>query len=216
MENTIFNNIVKFDDYKVSYIGIPKAANSSIKKWLLPLINIDEANVGANIHDRSVVSFDYTNNRQLFVKHKDFFVFTITRNPWDRLVSTYNDKVKREEVHLPFQKLGFTNDMSFSQFVNRCCEIPDSEADVHFRSQYSMLTWHGRFLPNLIVKLDDLSNHNKAISSLLEGYTGLDLGPIPWENKKAHADYKSYYDESILEKFKNRYKKDVTFLGYNF
>ena len=209
-----FSNILFFSTIKIAYIGIPKAANTSIKYWLLPLVGKENIET-SNIHKRNI-GYVYCNNKWLF-EHKDScFVFTVVRNPWSRLYSTYRDKIKRKNVHTPLKKLGFENSMSFKDFIKKCCDIPDNKADVHIRSQSAMLMWQGTLLPNLIIKMEQLADVSNIIESVVTTHSDKKLGKLPWKNKNNDGVYKEVYDDETKELVALRYERDIRLFGYSF
>lgn len=209
-----FKNIVVFPEWKLAYIGIPKAANTSIKRWLLPLIGKPDEHYN-NIH-RDDVGFSYSDNEWL-AEHKDeYFVFTVVRNPWARAYSTYKDKVVRKVVHGPLRKLGFTEGMSFRDFLVRCNDVGDDVADVHIRSQWSMVIRKGLCLTNLIIKTESLDSQIGSLKSFITTTTGCELAPFPWENRKTDGDYRGHYSGDMKDLVRKRYERDVAFFGYEF
>src|SRR5215203_6131416 len=136
------------DDRKFIYFVVQKVACSSIKTALLPLFDVstngfrttrNDGTTGLRIHrlfDRS----DYQIRRtqliaELHDHYDNYFKFAFVRNPWDRLVSCYCQKLNPNG---PGLKLPVDNDielypgMSFPAFVEAVHAIPDGEANPHF------------------------------------------------------------------------------------
>lgn len=204
----VFGNVIVDDRLWLAYIGIPKAGNTSVKKWLAKSCRVALPNAGKiNIHDRVQYPFEYRTNKWLAKHRKPYFVFTVVRNPLERLASAYRDKIQREEVHTPLKKLGFTNDMSFFDFVQLACDITDDEADVHIRSQWAMLSYEGQFLPNLFVHLDDI---NKI--RLLAQYEPLLNEPVKKENATSGRAVK--VSNKVQDLVRKRYDQDYQFFGF--
>jgi len=204
----VFGNIIVDDRLRLAYIGIPKAGNTSVKKWLAESFGVALPNEGRiNIHDRVKYPFEYRTNRWLAKHGKSYLVFTVVRSPLERLASAYRDKIQREKVHTPLQKLGFTNAMSFGDFIQLACDIPDDEADVHIRSQWAMLSYEGQFLPNLTVHLGEI---NKI--RLLAQYEPLLDKPVTKENATSNRAVKiTNKFQSLIRK---RYIQDYEFFGF--
>lgn len=85
------------DKYKFIYCQIPKNACSAIKKWILELEEnpkiktLQNAELLKYIHSYKYKTIDplaILNNP----KYKDYFLFTIVRNPYLRLISAFKDR----------------------------------------------------------------------------------------------------------------------------
>jgi hypothetical protein len=117
------------------YIEVPKVATSSIKITLASLLGIDLEPVGGNPHK---VRFPAPASRQSGpTLYPGLFSFAFVRNPWDRLVSCYRDKILGEVPEFtsfhPARGVAyclarfdvFRAGMSFDEFVKAVAAVPD-------------------------------------------------------------------------------------------
>jgi len=154
--------------------------------------------------------------KNYFGLYKDYFKFAFVRNPYDRLVSCYNDKIfngrKNEDIIL---KNNFYVNMPFKEFVKKVFSIPDLRADQHIRSQYYSLTDEkGNLLVDFIGKFENLEKDYKFVCKKI----GIkNPKSLPHKNKsKRKNDYRQYYDEEARKIVEKRYKKDLEVFGYEF
>lgn len=134
--------------HKFVYYDVPKAACTTVKLWIA---DADGIAVKSSIHSTDIPRISY---RKAASKYKDYFHFSFVRNPWDRLVSCYYNKICdpadkgiRNAVIVDGEYKGFTGrygkgyfkHMTFTDFVHFICDIPDWMCDAHFRSQDTFL-----------------------------------------------------------------------------
>lgn len=116
-------NNIALPEYGIGFFLIPKAANSSIK-WALCEATGREPTPDT-IHNDWDIRPDFP---------RQWLRFAVVRDPFTRLVSCWWQKLHcGGESKL--RRLGFKKGMPFPDFVARVCEIDDSDADHHFRSQ---------------------------------------------------------------------------------
>ena len=145
------------EDHRFIYFITQKVACSSIKIALLPFFHIDGEkyayiNRYGNKRIRIHQAYDDSNYQigkaylvNNYDKYNEYFKFGFVRNPWDRVVSCFIQKLHKNKtpdrtdgspLRPPFgDKSAFFLGMTFDEFVERIHQIPDAEADYHFRSQ---------------------------------------------------------------------------------
>jgi hypothetical protein len=134
------------------WVRIPKCASSSV-----------QASFKQHPRELSCLSdVNFSNIKNIFV---------VTRNPLDRLVSCWSDRVNRatKGSHLmpeSIQDQKYVGD--FAAFANAVCKIPDTKADQHFRSQYTFLLGIPIWLPVIHVDLYDLSTSWSKIKNQIK------------------------------------------------
>jgi len=194
--------------YKSIYIVVPKVANTSIRNILK---KIDE--------DTFVVP-----KSKIQKYKKDHFVFSFVRNPYDRIVSCYKDKVrskKETKNNLVFNegvwknfplKIKKTN--KFNEFMRVIKSVPDKKSEEHFKSQHCFLTdKKGNLVPDFVGKFENLDEDFKKACKK----AGVENPPeLPQRNKsKRKKDYREYYDRETKKLVQERYKKDLELFGYS-
>lgn len=210
------------------YLWLHKVACSSLKDALLPLFDLDpqpykDSRGHYIVHD-VYQDTPYQIARRQFIEESerfyyDHFKFTFVRNPFDRLVSCYKDKIAGEEIPqylmVSAKQAGVEMypQMPFSEFAKAVCEIPDHLADGHFRSQHMtvcgpggeiMADFAGRF-ENIV---EDFDHVKEKI-----GAPWLELGE---RNRKASASYREFYDDETREIVAEKYERDLEAFDYSF
>jgi hypothetical protein len=158
-------------------------------------------------------------------RRRRYFTFAFVRNPFERLVSCYEDRVRRsiyEPVgrhyfdssynHVLINRLFgdyFYREMSFDDFIGLVTRIPDWLADGHFKSQYGWLVRYGHMLPDYIGKLERLPDD---WTPLAERYG---LPDLPRQNPSLRENTVNYFvSEGMIELAARRYRKDIETFGY--
>ncbi|MCC0176871.1 sulfotransferase family 2 domain-containing protein [Waterburya agarophytonicola K14] len=208
------------------YFEVPKVACSSMilkcADWID--LEIDRKRIHSKENKAIIPKVELN---LLDTEYKNYFKFTFVRNPWDRLVSCYKDKVRSDAnfnnsiykngVHTSFIKYNlFTAGMNFEDFVEAVCNIDDSQADAHILSQYHFVTdRQGVIFMNFIGKFENLREDFAKVAGRLD----ISDRELPHKNsskksKKKH--YSEYYSESTKAKVAQRYAKDIKIFNYQF
>jgi chondroitin 4-sulfotransferase 11 len=178
---------------------------------------------GEVVEEVHKINFPSAKKYKIATAYANYFRFAFVRNPWDRLVSCYKDKINYETAHVynryknPFvsylqQKGLYKRDMEFREFVEIVSQIPDEEAEGHIRSQYTYLEdRQGKILADFIGRFENLANDLQVIASRM----GVRL-TLPHLRRTTHGDYREYYDDFTIEAVRRRYAKDVLLFKYAF
>ena len=136
---------ILLEKYKAIYILVPKVATSSMKKVCLESLGINWD--GKDVH---LATLPYISKEEVLRnKYDSYFKFSFVRDPWNRIVSCYEDKINDKKIKPAYngqifrsfrQYQGMRVGMSFKEFVEVVAKIPDRISDVHFRSQYDLLS----------------------------------------------------------------------------
>lgn len=160
-----------------------------------------------------------------FLEYPDYPRFAVVRNPWDRILSCYLNKIKKDQnfesedfkngVMRKFHRFNvFYAGMPFDEFVHAVGQIPDEIADGHFASQYRRLVMDGEIVIDHLARFE---NFREATSSFLRG-VGLDVvTQVPHLNKSERWNaYTEYYNDETIQIVEERFKEDIRLFGYQF
>ncbi|MEZ5768502.1 MAG: sulfotransferase family 2 domain-containing protein [Paracoccaceae bacterium] len=138
---------------------------------------------------------------------EDFFVFTLVRNPWDRVVSYYH-WLRDQRFDHPAVTLARSQD--FAGFL-RQPEVTDSLRAQPF-GRY-VVDAAGVDRANLYIRLEHLAEDLAP----LEAHLGFRLGDIPRVNlSNRDRDWRRYYGDSEAEIVRELCETDIKRFGYAF
>jgi chondroitin 4-sulfotransferase 11 len=227
------------DEAKFLYFVVPKVACSSIKTALLSLFDIEAAGrVGEDdapdldVH-RLFAGSGYQINKNQLARRMDrgefreHFKFAFVRNPWDRLVSCYSDKVMdaRRAGESPFRHVPsergsrLYRGMPFAEFVETVCEIPDEESNMHFVSQYRIVCGPGEdrsIMADFVGRFENLSADFAEVAERIGGGKRLELPHRMRSASRESRPYTEFYDDRLKDLVHERYREDVEVFGYSF
>ncbi len=142
-------------------------------------------------------------------KYKDYFKFAFVRNPWDRLVSGWSDKVVNMNA-LNFDPQALSEMQQFENFVAYCTGLDLVTCNIHFRHQCRLIDLNE---VNYIGRLEHFNEDLTKIFRILQ----LPEIQIPVMNKSIRdPSYHSYYTDDTRRMVSEMYRKDIQLFGYTF
>jgi hypothetical protein len=211
--------------YSAVYIEIPKVACTRFKVAFAQLLGISLEQTGGDPHPVCYPSLDppATPTGSLY---PGWFSFAFVRNPWDRLVSCYRDKIRGEVAGFTYftSRPGvadclarfdaFVPGMSFDDFVGAVASIPDEEADAHFRSQYTFVTNDAGD-----IGVDFVGRYERLLADfgLVQRMIGLPPIKLPrLQAARYPVRYADYYSQRARRAVAERFARDIELFGYKF
>lgn len=137
-----------------------------------------------------------------------YYHFTFVRNPWDRLVSCWRDKVVHSNL-LEFSAAELSRMQDFGNFVDYVESVDVRACNPHFRLQVEMvdldkLDYVGRF-----ESLEDDLQH------VLQ-HLGIPLGTLMARGVRTKKNYRDFYTDDLAERVETIYKDDIEAFRYAF
>lgn len=193
------------DQHRAFFIHIPKTAGTSIYQSL-GMTSIEYTHVPARVIRRHYPA-----------EFSRYFVFVVVRNPWDRLVSTFeflrHGTSWKKQQRWAEQWLGAE---SFESFV---LKLDDDfrfrngvlAEDFFFTQSYFTTDRWGRSLVDQIYRFEALQ---EAFAELTQRFgVSADLAHA---RQSSRRDYRSYYNDRTAEIVGRLYAADATRFGYQF
>lgn len=220
---TFERTAVWLEAYSAVYIEVPKVACSSIKIALASVLGIHLAATGGDPHK---VLFPEPLVQPGPMLCPGLFSFAFVRNPWDRLVSCYRDKILGHVLDFtafhPERGVAcclarfdaFRPGMPFDAFVRAVAAIPDREADDHFRSQHSFATnAAGEIAVDYVGRFETFGSGFEQVCRKL-GLPALKLPCV--QSVSTPRPYVDYYTPETRDLVAVRFHEDVSLFRYTF
>ncbi|MBK1725627.1 sulfotransferase family protein [Halorhodospira neutriphila] len=200
------------------YYGIPKSANSTIVRTLIemnPSIKIlggyDDVSAKREAHAHP---FDVTLGDTFRIK-KNYYAFTFVRNPYDRVLSAYLDKMRagHKKIQKVRSRVAFSGEFpDFSDFVFYL-EQGGLYDDIHWAPQHNLLPPFKKL--DLIGRVENLESDLKEVTARI--FPGIPYqGPVDSRSHATGASGKryNYYTANLRKRIERLYRKDFKKYGY--
>lgn len=138
------------------------------------------------------------------------YKFTLVRNPWDKVVSHYEYRRKRNKTELA------TRNISFVEWVKKTYG-PEKDSFYYnnpkaFQAQVEWLKDNeDEISVDFVGKFESINKDFNHIASVI----GLDAS-LPHLNASKRRAYQSYYDDETMEIVARWFAEDIELFGYSF
>lgn len=198
--------------YKFIYIGIPKTATRSFVNAFY--------HEGKDVYDSEMFETKKA-YEQILKKYPDYFKFSFTRHPYDRILSCYNSKIGHHDLSLLKRAriMSFYKElkpgMSLEKFVDWLCnadEGRDKYADRHWMSQHKFLrNQDNTAITDMCGKYETLEKDLKTIMNKVDA-------PCPALKQKGWISNQNKHEDQISQNLKTklatRYEIDFKVFDY--
>ena len=203
------HHFIRMKRHNLLYGRVPKAANSSIKAALCRLLS-ERPPKGTKTTSDKFWQHETNQETELITLRRarkyrrSHFSFSFVRNPFDRLIAAYNNKViEIEAPPLPMQNMGITHGMSFEAFLDVLIETPFKHYDVHVLPQNQLLCIGNQIVPKFVGRVEQIDVHWAELRDLL-ARRGIDvMESLPQKNvrRSDRADLQSHFNsDALIEK----------------
>ncbi len=143
--------------------------------------------------------------------YKGYFKFAFARNPWDRLISCWNNKIvaANTDPQFGFTPTEFEKMKKFHNFVDYVGGLDIETCDHHLRSQCSLIDLDR---VDYLGRLETFTLDFAAVCKMLR----LPCEAIVSKNVSRRGSYREYYDEATIQKVSEIYRKDIQIFKYKF
>ena len=200
--------------HKFIFLHLPKTGGTSILKPLHKLCDESKFKTGhpkLRLVDNSYHLIGKSTDIKL---PADYAVYTIVRNPFQRVVSAFfylKSRVSKWQNDLNFCTKHELDRCNFSEFVKY--KLNDVSHYFHFRNiigDYILKKDIGRV--DSIGRFETLQQDFDIICDKI----GIPCQQLPHENKSKHKHYTEYYNEETREIVAEKYAEDIECFGYEF
>lgn len=202
----------RWDDGLLVYTAIAKVANTSLKSAMLQSFTPSASRMNPHSAD---VPYQTIEPNRVGADVPQHLHVAFVRNPFDRFVSFWSDKIQGSGMNDGIRALGFDVGMGFSETVRIAAEIPDEETDPHIRSQsFLLLNEKNQLRPDVICRFERLTTDWNLLREIVKFRTGIKMVRLPHRRVSDHDHFKDYYDRETRALIRHRYALDFERLNY--
>lgn len=181
------------------FIHVHRTAGSSLSNILRP-----------NLVGNHITLDQHSNLKTLgsdfLEKHKDYFTFGFTRNPWDRILSWY------KLLHMNQPKELEQDKKRFEEFLLRDQAIDMKIPFFHYNTLDYFSTKDNELINSQIFRYEELQTEVKSLFQQLK----FPFAEIPTLNSSDKKDYRSFYTNKSKELIAEKCQKDIQYFHYEF
>ncbi len=211
-------HFILFQNLPLIYGRVPKVANSSVKAALTRLLEQPPEEGYRTTADAFWRKGTHGETTMIgaalaLQRRSSHFIFSFVRNPFDRLVSAYNNKlVENDSLSSAMQRMGLERQMPFRRFLEVVAATADADLDVHLLPQSSILCMEGVPVPGFIGQMEAMAEHWQLLRQRMRQAGLQPLGKLPSKNvrRAGSNDLSPYFsDDRLIALARDRYRQDV-------
>ncbi|MDF1695881.1 MAG: sulfotransferase family 2 domain-containing protein [Saprospiraceae bacterium] len=184
---------------KFVFIHIQRTGGSS-------LINVLHNKLSANVQIYAQHGNSKSDENYLLDKYKDYFKFSMVRNPWERMLSWFLLIYKDQLTTMNQSR------KQFEQFLHDDLAFAKGDPYFHYNQIDYITQENGTFVTDRILRFE---NYNKEIHCLWDKLA-MPKEDIPKMNPSIAVNYSDYYTDQSRRLIEQKCKKDIDFFGYTF
>lgn len=198
------------------FIHIPKAGGTSVETFFVPNMKDRKKNVYGNsplqVDNQAHLKFYHLQIQYPRLNFDEYFKFSIVRNPWDKVVSSFfHSKRKIRKDLRKFLGFGMSEDFTFNEFVEKIQNLEKKHP--HYDEQWSFLIdKKEKFRMDYIARMENMQKDFDIICDKI----GIPRQQLPHSNKAKRKHYTEYYDDETRSIVAEKYAKDIEYFGYEF
>jgi len=191
--------MISHTDPKFIFIHLPKNAGSSVTKVLAKYIGVVREELRPQEY-----KFIYARNIKKIVDNpSDYFIFSVVRNPWERVVSYFH---YLQQIRQPPHNL--SKDIKFYDWVI-------SGGYRELQTQMSQLA--DNFPCNVSLHIDYIARLERLSTDWPNICKGMGIEcEMMHDKKSSHSHYSEYYNNKTKDLIYRFYKDDIECLSYGF
>jgi hypothetical protein len=173
-------------DDKIVWSRIPKNASTSMVHSMIPRLDSD----------------GYVPKDMIDLENK--FIFCVCRNPYDRLVSAWRNRLHEMRVSWNENFVG----LSFPQFVLRLEDMDHKDMDYHFRPQYTFVQ---HLDIDYVARFETVQKDWDYLSTLSDRF-----GPLKHDKRsRRKKDWREYYTPELIQIVQRVFARDFEIFEYS-
>lgn len=191
-------------EHRLVFMHVPKCAGTSVKQAIAEATGLS---LKYCKHLRPAWDTD-----RVVAEGRDFFKFTVVRNPYDRLVSFWEHNVRNGGPGTSALPPG----VDFPGLVNFVLNVACEKLDPHMRPMASLLVRDGNLVPDMVLRQEDLQQHWPMLCQVVEHFCGLKLSEVLTQERKSpgRKPYREYDWGGQVEAFAEKFYVDRKLFGY--
>ena len=217
------------NDKEFIFIHIPKCGGTSIERSIIDGEHLEFErgcvhyfprlkNNYPSIHPKHFKMYHYG---KIMKEHlNDMFIFSMVRNPWDRMVSNYEYILRSPEIIFYDDKGNLRRDYEYKKTrIDFTSYIKDEFERVKFNHTNVITNSYEEYFVSkyrdgvdFVMKLENLAEDLPRLA----GYLDMEI-PLLHENKSKNREhYCNYYNADLKDKVYQKFKYEIHKYGYEF